>query len=295
MTTRFNELASTNSTIDLGHWLQCYAFDVIGEITFGKRFGFLDAGEDQQGVFQALETKGIYATFVGIFPWAHGYLLPLLPSSSGMAFILNFASKQISNREKLLRDPKKMDREGPPDMMTKILMEHENNPERITKVDLFTTMQANIGAGSDTIAITLSSILYQLVRYPRTYQQLQDEIDLAFGAGKLSDPVTFKEAQDLPYLQAVIKEGMRLHPVVGLGLQRVVPEEGAMIIGRHIPGGSTIGINPWVAHRNERVWGDDAEYWRPERWLDFEEEGRTSEVEKYYMREFATISFPYFL
>lgn len=81
LTTRFSELASTPTVIDFQHWLQCYAFDVIGEITFANRFGFLDAGVDREGVFRAIDERGTYSTFVGIFPWAHRWLYPLLPST----------------------------------------------------------------------------------------------------------------------------------------------------------------------------------------------------------------------
>jgi cytochrome P450 len=149
-----------------------------------------------------------------------------------------------------LKDPKNAGREGPPDIMTKILLAHEEDPKKMTELDMFTMCQSNIGAGSDTTAITLSSILYHLLKYPKTYQRLQDEIDTAAKEGRVSDPVTFKEAQELPYLQAVIKEALRMHPAIGLPMQRIVPPEGTIIAGRFIPGGSSVGINAWVAHQN---------------------------------------------
>lgn len=72
-----------------------------------------------------------------------------------------------------------------------------------------------------------------------------------------------------------------MHSAVGLPLQRIVPASGTTIAGRFIPGNSSVGINPWVAHRNESVYGGDADLWRPERWLEIEEQKRGSEVEKY--------------
>ena len=186
----------------------------------------------------------------------------------------------MSNQERLLKNPKVIDENGPPDMMTRMLIEHEINPEKMTKVDLFTTVQANIGAGSDTIAITLTSIFCYLIKHPQTCQKLREEINNALRKAGISDPVTSKEAQSLPYLQALMKRGIRIHPVVRLGLQRVVPKEGAQIAGRFVPDGSKIGINPWVAHMNERHWGHDAEEWRPERWFEFEAQGRTAENER---------------
>lgn len=268
------------------HWLQCYAFDVIGEITFANRFGFLDHGADKEGVFQAIDTRGVYSTFVGVFPWIHRFLYPLLPKTGGHGYVFNYTLRQIDDRQRTLKDPRNANtsREGPPDIMTKILLAHEDNPEKMTKMDLITMCQSNIGAGSDTTAITLSSIFYHLLKYPATYRKLQEEIDSAAREGRISDPVTFKEAQsELPYLQAVMKEALRIHPATGLPMQRVVPAEGTTIAGHFIPGGASVGINSWVAHRNQSVFGRDAEEWRPERWLEFEEQGRGGEVERYML------------
>lgn len=280
----FVKKAISGDFVDMQHLLQCYAFDVIGEITFGKRFGFLDMGEDKDGVFKAIDNGGWYSTFVGIWSWLHAWIFPLLPKTGGIAYVVEFTAARIAEKEKLLREQKSSNRkeEGTLDFVTRILMASEKDPGKITKGDLRTTCQSNIGAGSDTTAITLSSVLYHLLKYPNTYQKLRDEIENAAKEGKVSDPITFKEAQGLPYLQAVMKEGLRVHPAVGLGLQRIVPAEGTTIANQFIPGGSTVGINAYVAHKNTSVWGSDADQWRPERWLEIEEQGRGAEVEKYF-------------
>ena len=123
-------------------------------------------------------------------------------------------------------------------------------------------------AGSDTTAASLSSIMYHLYRDPTALQRLRDEIDERSAAGKISDPVKFHESkEEMPYLQAVIKEAIRIYPAVGLPLLRVVPEGGADLCGHSFPEGTVVGINAWVAHRNEDVFGPDASEFRPERWL----------------------------
>jgi cytochrome P450 len=160
---------------------------------------------------------------------------------------------------------------------------HSVDPQKITRDDIFSISAVNIGAGSDTTGITLSAIFYYLLKNPSTYQCLQSEIDTAAKEGRISDPVTFKEAQDLPYLQAVMKEALRIHPATGLTMPRTVPSTGASIAGRPFPPGSTVGINAWVAHRNSSVFGPDADIWRPERWREIEEQGREGEVEKYFL------------
>ncbi|OBT80300.1 hypothetical protein VF21_00724 [Pseudogymnoascus sp. 05NY08] len=279
---RFREIAQTGRNVNFGHWFQCYAFDVIGEITFGKRFGFLDMGVDEEGVFGAIDSRGSYSTYVGIFPKLHNILFPLLPSTGGHGYVAGYTKSQIASREALLKDPKSQDRDGPPDFVSKFLALRAEDPEKMTTSDIFTICQSNIGAGSDTTAITLSSVLYHLLKHPATYKRLQDEIDAGIAAGAISDPITFKEAAQLPYLQAVIKEGLRLHSAAGLPLARVVPSGGATLAGHKFPAGCTVGINAWVAHRNTSVYGAGADTWRPERWLEIAENYHGANVERYF-------------
>jgi cytochrome P450 len=60
--------------VDLGVWLQWYAFDVIGSITFEKRFGFMEQREDVKGVISAIELALMYGSIVGQVPWFHQFL-----------------------------------------------------------------------------------------------------------------------------------------------------------------------------------------------------------------------------
>ncbi|EPE36267.1 Cytochrome P450 [Glarea lozoyensis ATCC 20868] len=251
LTSRFCEIADAGKLFDFQHYLQCYAFDVIGEITFGKRFGFLDLGEDKEG---------------------------------GFGYIANWTLQQITAKKQEAKGPNVSEKETTPDFIARLLRVQEEDPEKITNSDLFMMCTMNIVAGSDTTAISLSSLFYHLMRYPQAYKKLQDEIDTAARKGRISNPITFKEAQDLPYLQAVIKEALRKHPAVGLPMQRVVPNASPITVAGHtIPPGSSVGINAWVAHQNTSVFGPDASEFRPERWLEYEEQGRNGEIEKYFL------------
>lgn len=98
-----------------------------------------------------------------------------------------------------------------------------------------------------------------------------EELDEADNAGKLSTPIRYKEStNDLPYYNAVLKEAMRIHPSVGLLMERHVPAEGIKIDGHFIPGGTIVGINPWVTNRDPAAF-PDAEEFKPERWLEASE------------------------
>jgi cytochrome P450 len=108
-----------------------------------------------------------------------------------------------------------------------------------------------------------------LITSPHAYSSLQAEIDRAVLEGKISSPViTDKEARELPYLQAAIKEGLRIFPP-GTGLMaKKVPPEGDKIGNVFLPPGTKIGVNMWALRRRRDVFGEDAEVFRPERWLE---------------------------
>lgn len=67
-----------------------------------------------------------------------------------------------------------------------------------------------------------------------------------------------------------MKEAMRLHPGVAYPLERYVPPEGATICGVDLPGGTNVSVTAPVVHMDMTVYGEDADSFRPERWLDAE-------------------------
>ena len=64
-----------NQPVDLGKWVQWYAFDVIGMISFHRSFGFLERREDRNGIINKLEVGAKYSTIIGQVPFLHQYLL----------------------------------------------------------------------------------------------------------------------------------------------------------------------------------------------------------------------------
>lgn len=122
--------------------------------------------------------------------------------------------------------------------------------------------------GSDTTATEITAILYYILKNPAAYRKLRDEIDAATADGKLSVPhVKYSEAAKLPYLDACCKEGMRLMPALGMALPREVPPGGREIAGQFFPAGVKVGINATTLHRDKGVFGEDADDFKPERWL----------------------------
>ncbi|KPM35295.1 hypothetical protein AK830_g11287 [Neonectria ditissima] len=272
---RLTEMAHAGVPVDMGHWFQCYAFDVIGIITYGERLGFLDRGDDMGGVMGALEDHLHYATLVGIFPSLHRYLYAFKnywagAKGAGRAYVLSFTQERIREHQTAPKAVSEVSesKSAKSDFLTKFLAKHLADPDTFTSYHVLTGCSANMVAGSDTTAISLSAILYYLLKTPTSLQKLRDEIEDCTAQGNLSEYPTFQESQQMPYLQAVIKEALRMHPATGLPLERVVPQGGTTISGRYFPAGTVVGINPWVEHRNPRIFGNDVDTFRPERWLE---------------------------
>lgn len=142
-------------------------------------------------------------------------------------------------------------------------------------------------AGSDTTAITLRSIFFYLLKNPRAYENAVAEVQ---NMHYESDLVTYPESLQLLYIQACIKEGLRMQPAVGMLMERLVPKGGVTLDGVHLPAGTIVGINPWVTARDINVYGPDAQQFRPERWLE-----ASPEQLKLMERNFLAVSVPFSL
>lgn len=144
----------------------------------------------------------------------------------------------------------------------------------LTRDELVSETVLQIIAGSDTTATAIRSTILFLMANPAAYHALQIEIDAAVETGRVSRPVIKdSEAQQLPYLQAVIKEGLRIFPPAAPPVPKVVLREGDQILqtdGKtvRLPGGTNIGCSVWGVQHSKDVFGPDADSFRPERWLE---------------------------
>ena len=288
---RLDELyADTGKICDFGQWLQFFAFDVIGELTFSKRLGFLESGSDVKNIMKSIEKNFDYFSVIGQMPILDDYLgkNPIYtrffrhPISSP---IIQFAQSLLQERIDPEKSKQAKESEAPvvvaandenlhrrPDFLTRFMTLSSENPEPMTDKQILANLFANINAGSDTIASTLRAIFYYLLKNPESLFELYIELDSALESGRLTLPyTTWAETQSLPYLAAVIKEGLRMHPALSLPLERITPPSGLHIHNTYIPPGTVIGINPYVLQRDSRIFGSDAESWNPSRWLSEEE------------------------
>ncbi|KAG5791653.1 hypothetical protein H9Q69_009290 [Fusarium xylarioides] len=220
--------ANQNDVLDFGTWLQYYAFDVIGELTYSKRLGFVDHGKDVDNIIGNLEWLLNYAAPVGQLPILDSLLLknPLRLQLTKWGFTNSSSPVAIFARNRMLArvDPEKLgdmkfDQDnGRRDFLSRFLEANQKDPEFMNN--------------DRVLALTVANI-------PRP-----------------------------SFLNAVVKEALRCHPAAGLMLERIVPARGLEVDGHHIPGGTIVGVNAWVLHRNKDIFGHDADRWRPSRWIE---------------------------
>lgn len=111
----------------------------------------------------------------------------------------------------------------------------------------------------------MRTTVFNLLCSPYSLDKLYNELI----AANASRPFPrYSEVRNLPYLDACVQEGIRMHPPFALPFERVVPKGGVTVLGHFIPEGTAIGGSPYVVNRHKGTFGDDAEFWRPERWLE---------------------------
>ncbi|EQB49053.1 hypothetical protein CGLO_11649 [Colletotrichum gloeosporioides Cg-14] len=270
--------ASTGAICNLGEYMHFFAMDTIFNITFGRDLDFINSG-DPKGFCRQLQNGLGYLVCIGQIPWAHRFLLGnrvvagllnrLTDEESVFDKVMSLATsyRTIAEKEALIGD----DEATSCTFLSRLLRNQTRNPSLITDREINTHIFGNITAGGDTTSTALRAVLRDLIRHPAVTHRLLVELRNA-GLDKTETQVPYSVASKLPYLSAIIRESMRLHPSVGMMLARGVPPEGAVFRDGdrneyHIGPGVEVGINPWVVHRNPQVF-PNPEVYSPERWLE---------------------------
>ncbi|KAK1296455.1 Cytochrome P450 78A4 [Acorus calamus] len=136
--------------------------------------------------------------------------------------------------------------------------------ERLSESDMIAVLWEMIFRGTDTIAILLEWILARMVLHPDIQSKVQYEIDVIIGKTR---PVSDFDIPNLPYLQSIVKETLRLHPPGPLlSWARLAIHD--VHVGHHfIPAGTTAMVNMWAITHDEKVWCEP-ESFMPERFME---------------------------
>lgn len=166
---------------------------------------------------------------------------------------------------------------GKRNMSHDLLQCRNNDKTPLSKKELIGEMLAFTTAGSDPTAYEISAILDRICRHREVREKLLQELR---GVGELEQSstdgvVTYAQTLRLPYFLAVVKETMRLNPSFQGQFSRVSPEGGGVggggglevLPGVVVPGGVWLSVNTYISQRDKNIFGEDAEEFKPERWL----------------------------
>ncbi|KAI1361625.1 putative benzoate 4-monooxygenase cytochrome P450 [Xylaria arbuscula] len=269
------KFSGNGASFNFGNYLQYFAFDVMGTLTFSKRYGFLEKGQDVQGILAAIWSHWKGSAAVTQITWAdpivsRNRFVRAFRKTGGMAIIgfidtvfrerLQEKRSTTSEKESSSTAVSKSRHVDFLDHFLRAKEEHDDLPPWAPTAWMF----SNVLAGSDSTATVIRTVMYHLLCNPETLEKLHRELS---GAGVTMPYPRWAEVSNLPYLDACVQEGIRLHPPFSFHFERVVPSGGIELLGKFLPEGTVVGGNPWVTNRHEGTFGPRPDSWDPERWL----------------------------
>lgn len=197
---RLDQLSQANEPVAFDKWFNFMAFDIIGEVTFSRRFGFLDKGIDIGGAISNTRILTAYVSVMAHLQWLHRLTL----GNPIISYLGLEPNQHIFDTAKAAVAARQANEFARTDMIEQWKISRRNHPDRMAEQEILDVATATIGAGADTISATLQAFFYFLLKHPDHLARLRREIDAANTRGELSHVVSYAEAQKLPFLQACV-------------------------------------------------------------------------------------------
>ena len=259
---RLRRCASSPDTavVDLVKWFNFTTFDIVGDLALGESFHGLERSE-YHGWVSILFTQFKAATMlVSIRLLGFGKALKVLIPKT----LLNRRKEHTAMANKRIH--RRLDQGASADAQRNDFMTHilrHNDEKGMSVLEIEATMRVLVLAGSETTATALSAMIGNLLRNPLILDNLKFEIRKSF---RHAAEICAKRVADLPYLRAVIEEGLRLGSPVALGMPRMVPASGAEVSGHWLPGGTSVSASGFSSNRSAMNFPDSPALFDPSRW-----------------------------
>ncbi|KAI1754043.1 cytochrome P450 [Xylaria castorea] len=260
------KIANGNETMDIGRVIQYFQVDLITDLGMGQAWKDLEEDKDHFGYLKMSEWFAPAIQSFAFLPlgralyssiWFMKLFGPKTTDTSGVGLFLGTLEKEVRNR--FNRNTQKSDESF--DILDEWIK--HGLPAMECQLDL----SLLVPAGSETSAMMIRGTLLYLMSSPMIYQKAKQEIKDEISAGRISSPVTNEEAKSLEYMQAVVREGLRLMVPVNFGFPKRVPDSGDTLCGTFLPAGTDVYVNYHSMMRSKEVFGEDADSFRPERFL----------------------------
>ncbi|KAL8708612.1 MAG: hypothetical protein Q9220_006548 [cf. Caloplaca sp. 1 TL-2023] len=224
--------SQTPKGLNVGEWYQMVAFDILGDMAFGESFHCIENGKPHFWPELILE----HLFFITVVDNLRRY--PLFVT--------------LGNRLSHKTDRK--------DFLSNIIDKVEAG--EVSHEELTAHTSTLVIAGGETVSTFLPAVTYYLLNNPGPYRKLRDEIRNSFTS---LDEINAASALRLPYLQAVIAEGLRIYPPGSQGFPRISP--GMMVDEHFVPEGAEMYTSAWTVTHDEKYFHEPFAF-KPERWID---------------------------
>ncbi|KAK3942847.1 Pisatin demethylase [Diplogelasinospora grovesii] len=261
--------------LDFAKKAQFWSLDCVGDLCFGEPFGFLPRDEDVGGFARLNDLSLRMVTAAGLVPWLaelkntwpFNMLVPKEGDKVGFGILFGYAKDLVERKTAEAEKLPVTDKPGT-DMMQMFIRSGMSRHDLMQQVYVHIVCVHRI-AGADASSNVARMVMLCILTCPPVYMALQKEIDEADARGALRYPVaTDAEIRRLPYLQAVIREALRRYPP-SVSPSKVSPlDKVDTVCGYAVPGGTQIGANVPGMLRNKAIFGQDADQYRPERWIE---------------------------
>ncbi|KAK1427385.1 hypothetical protein QVD17_16068 [Tagetes erecta] len=267
---RWNENLMKPVVVELNKWLEHMMLNIVVMMVAGKRYFGVGGGGDeaekcQKAISDFFRLIGIFVVSDAIpfLSWLdlNGYEKQMKKTAKDIDLVLGGWLDEHRRKRKLANDHN--DVKDFIDVMLSLEDEGQlSNMEHDSDTSIKSTCLAMILGATDTTAGTLTWAVSLLLNHPDVLKKLQDELDGHVGKDRRVDE---SDVKDLVFLQAVIKETLRLYPAGPLLGPREAAED-CTVAGYNVKAGTRLIVNIWKLQRDERVWSEPFEF-RPERFV----------------------------
>ncbi|XP_010257993.1 PREDICTED: cytochrome P450 78A5 [Nelumbo nucifera] len=231
---------------------------------FGRSYDFSEGGDGSE--LEGLVSEGY--ELLGIFNWSDHFpvlgwldLQGVRRRCRKLVAKVNVFVKNIIDEHRKRRVDGVVDDESASDFVD-ILLDLEKE-DRLSDSDMIAVLWEMIFRGTDTVAILLEWILARMVLHPDIQAKAQSEIDSVVGSTR---SVSDSDLPNLPYLQSIVKESLRVHPPGPLLSWARLAVHDVHIGENFIPAGTTAMVNMWAITHDEGIWSEPTEF-KPERFM----------------------------
>ncbi|KAK2660429.1 hypothetical protein Ddye_006962 [Dipteronia dyeriana] len=267
--------SSNKVSIEMRKWFEDAILNVILRLIVGKRCNEESDGWNEEFMksFSELSGKFLVSDALPFLRWLDigGDEKSMRKTAKELDIVVQGCLED--HKKKRASGEVKDDEDFMDVMMTILRDDRQLFPGRDADTVNKATCLAMILAATDTTTVTLTWALTLLLNHRSILRKAQNELDTQVG---LERQVNESDIKNLVYLQAILKETMRLYPAAPLSLPHESTED-CTVSGYHIPAQTQLFVNLWKIQRDPAVWSDPCEF-QPERFLtthkDFDVRGQ---------------------